>query len=330
MNPNHTYALNPGWAALLSDIGIDRSNVLRRAGLPEDLTAHGPIALAQDAFFRLWGALEAEANDPSLPVRIGQAITVEVFDPAIFAAICSPNLAIAAQRIAQHKPLICPIRVDLLQRADSLTVSYRWPAGARPPASLVLTDLVFWVALARIATRHPVRPLQVTAPLLPADQAAFIAYFGMPVALGERQTIVFAAEDTARPFLTVNPQLWEFFEPELRKRLNELDAGAATSERVRSVLLELLPAGQASIDAVARRLAISPRTLQRRLGAEGASFQDILSQTREALARHYLGRSELPAAEIAFLLGYEDPNSFYRAFRDWTGQTPERVRAAAG
>ncbi|MDX6260657.1 MAG: hypothetical protein QOH84_2345, partial [Kribbellaceae bacterium] len=73
-------------------------------------------------------------------------------------------------------------------------------------------------------------------------------------------------------------------------------------------------------------LAISTRTLQRRLQLESTAFQTILRTTRESLARHYLTNSTMTAAEIAYLLGYDDATSFYRAFHDWTGQTPEAVR----
>jgi AraC-like DNA-binding protein len=328
VNTHNAYVLSPSWAALLSDLGIDRLNVLRRAGLPEDLAARGSVVLPPKDFFGLWCAVDAEANDPALAVRIGQTISVEVFEPPIFAAICSPNLVIAAQRIAQHKPLIGPLRLEVRHDDAGLTLAYRWPDQAEPPPLLMLTELVIWVALARITTRHDVRPLHVTSPVLPAQPEPFEGYFGVPVEAGPRQEIRFAPVDAVRPLLTTNPQMWSFFEPELRRRLAELEAGASAAERVRSVLLEQLPAGQAAIELVARKLAVSPRTLQRRLSEEGTSFQDVLSQTREALARHYLGRSEFSAAEIAFLLGYEDPNSFYRAFRDWTGQTPERARAA--
>ena len=82
------------------------------------------------------------------------------------------------------------------------------------------------------------------------------------------------------------------------------------------------------MEDVARKLVLSKRTLQRRIEAEGTSYQRILKETREALARHYLQKTELPAAEISFLLGFDEPNSFYRAFRTWSGTTPESVRHA--
>jgi AraC-like DNA-binding protein len=67
---------------------------------------------------------------------------------------------------------------------------------------------------------------------------------------------------------------------------------------------------------------------QRRLKVEGVSFRDVLNMTRERIARHYLRNSNMTGAEISFLLGFEDPNSFFRAFHGWTGTTPERARVA--
>lgn len=89
-----------------------------------------------------------------------------------------------------------------------------------------------------------------------------------------------------------------------------------------------LPSGLVTVEAIARKLALSKRTLQRRIEVEGTGYQQILNETREALARHYLEKTALPAAEISFLLGFDEPNSFYRAFRTWTGTTPDNVRHA--
>jgi AraC-like DNA-binding protein len=160
--------------------------------------------------------------------------------------------------------------------------------------------------------------------LEPAD--SYAAWFGVAPRRGRHPELTFAAADARRPFLTANEGMWRSFEPELQRRLAELDAGASNAERVRAALLELLPSGAASIDAVAARLGASARTVQRRLQDEGQSFAGVLAQTRTELARHYLGTTALSAAEISFLLGFEDPNSFYRAFQTWTGTTPEQAR----
>ena len=120
--------------------------------------------------------------------------------------------------------------------------------------------------------------------------------------------------------------MWNFFEPELRKRLSDISSEESFTNRVYSSLLELLPSGQSTIEEVADRLAVSKRTLQRRLNDEETNFQFILNKVREKLARHYLSKSELSGGQISFLLGFEDPNSFFRAFHSWTDQTPKQIR----
>lgn len=73
---------------------------------------------------------------------------------------------------------------------------------------------------------------------------------------------------------------------------------------------------------------MSPRTLQRQLQTEGTNFQAVLTGTRERLARRYLADRSLTTSQIAYLLAYGDTNSFYRAFRQWTGVTPEAARTS--
>jgi AraC-like DNA-binding protein len=83
-----------------------------------------------------------------------------------------------------------------------------------------------------------------------------------------------------------------------------------------------------SIDAVAAGLAMSPRTLQRRLAASGTSYQRLVTEVREELARNHLRDSRLSIGEIAFVLGFSDVSAFHRAFKRWTAQTPSAFRGA--
>jgi AraC-like DNA-binding protein len=138
--------------------------------------------------------------------------------------------------------------------------------------------------------------------------------------------LVFSTTDAGQPFLTENAAMWDFFEAGLSKKLSDLDTEASMQERVRSALQEMLPAGQSSIEEAANRLAMSKRSLQRRLSEESSSYQEVLNATRRELAHYYLSRSSASLVEIAYLLGFQDGNSFIRAFRDWTGQTPGEYR----
>lgn len=316
-----------GWKILLHDIGLDSDRILRRAELPGDLFARDREKLATGEYYRLWSAIEAEADDPAVALRMGSSLSVEAFDPPIFAALCSPDLNTALSRLALYKRLLGAMKLDVTIAEDGTRLELVWlDRGHTPPPVLVLTELVFFVHLARIGTREEVRPISVTSPVLPKLRRDFTRYLGVAMTRGDSPRIHFGPEDAARPFLTANEPMWQFFEHDLKKRLSQLDAAATTEERVHAALLELLPSGKVSVDAVAKKLGTGARTLQRRLKAEGYSFRTVLEQTREALARYYLKNSNMSGAEIAFLLGFEDPNSFFRAFNAWTGTTPESAR----
>jgi AraC-like DNA-binding protein len=328
---SHSYALNmTSWPALLKELGIRPANVLRRAELPEDLFARASARLETARYFRFWEALEAEAGDAAFVLRLYGALRGESFSPPLFAALCSPNLLTALQRLSQYKALVAPIRLDIVEGRDVVTAKMRWlDATPRPPGSLVAAELLFFVCLARMGTHDTIRPSRVVAETPPDPAAAYEKFLGVAIHKGTGHSVSFSREDALKPFLSSNDGIWSIFEPALRKRLAELDASATIAERVRATLLEGLPSGKVAMDDVAQRLALSKRTLQRRLEGEGTSYHEVVRATREALAFHYLERTDLPLAEISFLLGFEEPNSFFRAFNEWTGRTPESVRREA-
>jgi AraC-like DNA-binding protein len=322
-----TYPVSPAWRLLLRDLGLDEDRVLRRAGVAGDLLAREEAAIDAGELCRLLRAFDEEASDPAVAIRIAEALSFEMFDPPVFAAMCSDDLGTALERVSRYKRLCAPLALHVEAGAAATRVTIEWIAPPHePPALLYALELTYFVRLARLGTRTGVRPREVTCPHPLEPAGAYAAYFGVPVRRAREATLVFDAADAAAPFLTANAGMWAFFEPELRRRLTELDAAAPMVERTRSALLELLPSGRVSVHAVARKLGTSARTLQRRLQDEGTAFQRVLDDTRGDLARHYLGATGMTSAEISFLLGFEDPNSFVRAFRDWTGLPPEQFR----
>ena len=194
------------------------------------------------------------------------------------------------------------------------------------PAQLGIAELVFFTQLARLAARRRIVPLSVQLPELPANLAPYADYFGCTPTVGSGIEVRFDARDAKRPFLTSNAAMWDFFEGLLSQRLKDLDASASTAERVSAVLLESLPAGKSSMEQVAAKLAMSKRTLQRKLTSEAETYQSVLQQTRGKLADHYLTKSRLSLGEISFMLGFQEPNSFIRAYSSWKGVSPGQFR----
>ena len=99
------------------------------------------------------------------------------------------------------------------------------------------------------------------------------------------------------------------------------------SDRVRTLLLAELRGGNPSLVTIAEQIGTSPRTLRRRLGDEGASFQALLDELRMSLSDRYLGEEKLTATAVAMLLGFSSASSFHRAFKRWYGTNPERYRS---
>lgn len=332
------YAVWPGWRLLMQDAGLASPPILRRAELPGDLFAREQVRLTSVEFFRLWEAIETEARslDAALPapLRIAQVMSSDWFDPELFAALCSANLGNAIERIGKYVRLIAPIVITLDRGADRTTVMIDFLDQTKPPPAVFTAfKLVFFVQLARLATRTAMKPLNVGWPFADEtpenDAISYQDFFGVPLGTAALGTLVFANADVDRPFLTENHKIWQFFEPSLRQRLADLDRAASMFERVRSALLEALPAGDVTMQSVGKRLGVGTRTLQRRLQEEGTSFQQTLDSMRASLAEHYLRKTMMSSAEIALLLGFEDANSFVRAFRGWTGTTPQLARRKA-
>jgi len=321
-----TVHVGMAWRIVLRDLGLDERTVLRRAGLATNTFAGEGTLLSIDQYFALHRAVEAESGDPNLALMAGQVVSVELFDPAIFAALCSPNLNIAATRLGTFKRLVGAFRFDIDVSPQGTHIHYGCKYRPDIPISRGLSELVFLVAFARRATRHHVVPERVTVRELPSDPSAYTKYLGRPLELGTGYDITFHPRDGLRPFLTHNDHAWKGFEPMLRQRMEAAAAAQSVAEQVRAVLYELLPSGRTQMSDAARELGMSTRTLQRRLAMENTTWLNVLNATRADLAQHYLRNTSMAPAEVSFLLGFDDPNSLFRAFQRWTGMTPTRFR----
>lgn len=331
MKQTTRFSVQPGWKVLITDLGVNPALVLKFAGLPADLFARKDARMTSAEYFSLWHGLEQAAGADVLPLQIGQHLSVEAFDPPIFASFCSANLNTAFQRLAQFKPLVGPLTLMVDITVHQTCVTLDCYGNDEPiPRSLAVAELVLLTQLARLGTRKRIVPLLVELVQLPDEGGAYLEYFGVPLARGPANRLTFSASDAGYPFLTENADMWDFFEVGLSKKLSDLDSEASMKERVRSALQEMLPAGQSSIEDAANRLAMSKRSLQRRLSEELSSYQEVLNATRRELAHSYLSRSSVSLVEIAYLLGFQDGNSFIRAFRGWTGQTPGEYRGRGG
>ncbi|TQV87001.1 AraC family transcriptional regulator [Aliikangiella coralliicola] len=334
---NQKYILDVGWLLLLNDLKIAPQDALKKAQLPESMMRDHQLELTATEYYRLWESLVTTSEDSSFPLKVVQTISPEMFNPPIFAALCSPNFAAAIQRLKQYKPLIGPIKLNIAEEKSSDAKTEKntvitltgLPKEQPLPIWISLFELLFIVHLLRMGTREKVIPVKVELAhdltSLPSldDYSEFL---GVKMESSNATRLVLSHTSMQLPFKTVNKGILQAFEPGLAVRLNELGKSAPFKQRVRAYLFETIASGGVSMQTSASQLAVSPRTMQRRLKNENTSFQKELAAVRKDLAMHYLNKTKYSSLEIAFLLGYDDPNSFFRAFNQWTGQTPEAVR----
>jgi AraC-like DNA-binding protein len=243
-------------------------------------------------------------------------------------ALSSENFGEAMNHMARYKQLTCPEEIVQEKNGEEWSVQFHWLLASEIEPPVLIECAFAWVlSTARVGTGTRLSPLRVEF-VQPREHARNIErHFGCPVVWGaSRNAIVFRAADAERPFVTRNAELLGILAPQLERELNEENEDEDFGDRVRITIQQKLTGRRPTVEDIADALHVSARTLQRRLQDQGSSFQRVLEEARHQLARQYLNNSVLELNEAAYLLGYNDANSFVRAFRTWEGVPPARWR----
>jgi AraC-like DNA-binding protein len=316
--------------AKMEELGLSASAVLRRARLPETYIGESRVLLKTEELFALWRAIGEVSANPAIGLLLGTEAKTERFSPMGLAALSTETFGAAVKQMSRYKQLTCPEEIRQESDREEWAIQFRWLlADEIEPPALIECCFAWVLSIARHGTGTRLTPQRVEF-AQPRTYAKLIErHFGCPVyCQAPRNAIVFRASDAQLPFVTRNAELLGMlapqFEEELRRQNNDQDF----LERVRIAVQQRLTGRRPTIEDIADELHVSSRTLQRRLQDSGSSFQRVLEEARHHLARHYLNNSVLELNEAAYLLGYEDSNSFVRAFRTWEGVPPARWREA--
>ena len=315
-------------ASRLEESGISSDAVLRRAGLSFGLFKQSKIFLTTEEMFALHRAIHDVSGNPVIGLKLGSEERPEHFSPIAIAALYSRSFREALDRIARYKRLTGPQEIRIVDRGKECAVEFVWLL-AEKLEPLTLIDMCFaWaLAIGRRGTGRRIRPLRVEFKRPAANRRLYESHFGCPVKFGARHNrLFFRAEDMAQPFVTHNAELLELLAPQLEIQLSQLAADSLKTQ-VKTILKKLLAGNRPRLQDVAGELRLSTRTLQRKLLEEGLTFHTLMEEARTEMAKHYLLQSALELNETAYLLGYEDPNSFIRAFHKWEGTSPGEWRS---
>jgi AraC-like DNA-binding protein len=319
-------------APKLEEVGVSVSAVLRSAGLPGNLFEQTRVLVTTEELFALWRAIGDVSKDPAIGLKLGTETKTERFHPSGIAALSTENFGAAVEHMARYKQLTVPEEIHHQADEKEWTIRFRWLlAIEEEPHALVEHCFAWMQTIGRHGSGTRLSPLRVEFVQPRAHVKVLERYFGCPIVTGAaHNAIIFRASDAKCPFITRNAELLDMLAPQFDQALKERDDPGTFEDQVRDAIQQRLTGHRPSIDDVARGLHMSSRTLQRRLQEEGSSYQRVLDEARHQMARYYLGHSVLELNEAAYLLGYEDANSFVRAFRGWEGIPPGQWRETHG
>ena len=315
-----------------AEMGADVPSMLKEAGIDpewlEDPDSRVPLA----SYLRFWELMVQQVEGLELGTRVGM-------------------LGVGGVGLAMRHGSTVREALDWLQRYSHVvhpdigpSLELRTlPAGERivmthrvPPPFVALREPVYAYASALVGTMQrlsgrPVRASYVAFPLdRPADRARVEAFFACPVAWDA--PVLEVAFDAALLDAEVpgaDPRLFAYLTRRAEALTERLSVEETTSDKVRDEISRQLAVGEPRLRDVAARLAMSERTLHRRLAEEETRFASLVEEVRRERALQLLANRNVSCSEIAFMLGYGDATAFFRAFKRWTGVTPQEHRKQA-
>ena len=311
--------------------GVDVDALLRDAGFDAGVLDDTQRRYSIDEVSLLWEMAVERSGKATLGLSKDLAATYGKLGVVGHAMMASPTLLVALERFARFLNVVSNAATFALTAApEGHWFEFGHEGGERPvPRQRVEFGVLTMLSFCNWITARDFNALVVEfvdAP--PADSSVHEAVFGCPVRFGRAANrALLRHSDLALPLSARDPAIAALHDRLVEDELEKLAAGTATSLRVRAMLAARLSGSEPRREQIAAALNVSDRTLQRRLQAEGTTFQQLLDDTRRELAQKYLRKPRTPLRDVAELLGFEDQSNLFRACKRWFGESPGRYRA---
>jgi AraC-like DNA-binding protein len=321
-----------GIAHALTAEQLDAPALFREAGLDFAALQDPDARFESDRVSHLWDLAAAHSGNPAIGLAGAAPAKPGHFGVVAYSLMSAPDLLGMLHRLVRYIAIVSDAAtVSVQQHQDGHRLVLDLKPGLRPvPHQRFAFDLFTFLSFCRWVSGSELRPIGVDLSHPGADSGlAFEAAFGCTPRFGAAENaLVFSHADITRPLPTANDRLSSVHDRIVTEYLQRTP-GARLKARVRTEIARRLPDGAPSRSALALSLAMSERTLHRRLTEEATSFQRLIEDTRRELAENYLVRRDLPLADVAYLLGFKDQGSFFRAAQRWFRMTPRQYRLRA-
>ena len=314
--------------------GAATEPLFRVAALSRDDRPSAEVHVPAARYIELWDLVLGAVHEPAFALVVSSSLELEHSEVFGFLAMSCATLGEAFERTAKYRALYnTGARWELQIEDDAVRLIYypwqiaRRSAGYHAAIELSVADMA---AAARRLARPMIAPIAVKlAHAAPSSTRAYHQAFGIEPTFGAvLDELVYPPGLLEVPIKSFNSRLRDYFDSQCATLAERFVGDAPTSARARAELIATMNGGDVSMDAVAKRIGTSGRSLHRKLAEEGTRFADLLDDVRQEFAKRYLARGTVTASEIAYLTGFQSPNAFFRAFKRWTGQTPKAFQTA--
>lgn len=313
--------------------GYDALPLLKRVGLSlNDIKDEStPIAVATQ--IRFVNGLAAALNDRLMGFHIARGMDLRSTGFIYYVAASSGTLGEALMKIGRYSSIVNEGVAVKVERSTAVRIVINYAGVSRHADRHQIEAWITAVMrFCRDMTGRTFSPLgvKIVHQRIP-ESDDLDAFFGRTVEFSSRvDEIVLSTDVAGSPIISADPYLNKLLIKYCDKALaRRKTAPGIVRTDVENTVAALLPHGQASLEKVANKLGITPRTLRRRLSAEATTFSRVVQELRLALAKRYLAEQTISISRIAWLLGYAEISTFSHAFRRWTGRPPRVMRAAA-
>ena len=315
-----------GMLRCLEELGYDLDGLLTAAGLRRTDVEDPNAYISPAACAAVFAAARREQRLPNLALQLALRTPVGATPLLDYLIVSSDSVGDGLERLVRYLRLVNPaIRLAIHDGRDPVRVVVERSSGPFETELTVALSIVRFMretdnqlAASLASFTHELDDPNDFARLLQSPVRSRASWNGW--ALSKKSMRI--------PLKRRDAALRGWLERQAAAILARLPADGDVRDEVRSVLSTQITAGDVRIDAVARRLATTPRTLQRRLARAGTSFEALCDDARRKAAEMYLQDTTLSIGEVTYLLGYSEPAAFHRAFKRWHGKTPQAFRQA--
>jgi AraC-like DNA-binding protein len=308
----------------LAHLGHDGDALLASVGLADTRLDDPDLLIPCETVGKLLACAQQKRYIPNLALELARLTPIGAYPLLDYLVMTSDTVGAGVRQLACYRRLVGdPVTIMLDEEIDPIRIAMTSAGstfGVEYMASLIVlhlrneTDGRF--AAGSVSFRHT-----------PDDVAAFERILGCPVLPAASWSGISVPSDAWRlPLRRRDPVLRQVLETQANEILARLPPRIGVAHEVQRALATHIVGGDTSMATLARELAMSGRTLQRRLTQEGVSYQELLDEARKEAAGRHISGSTLAISEVAYLLGYSEPAPFHRAFKRWFGTTPDVFR----